>query len=101
MNNEELKQKVERAIGDKFVKWLNRTTGSDFQFDSIGANPPDLLYRDGDKIMPIEVATSYYAEADAKMRWGHARNDPAAPTKSGILDEPDKRLIADINQRIV
>src|SRR4030095_433 len=101
MNNEELKQKVERAIGDEFVKWLNRITGSDFQFDSIGADPPDLGYRDGDNIMPVEVATSYYDEEDAKMRWGHARALLEAPTNSGIVHEEGQRLIADINQRII
>jgi hypothetical protein len=99
--NESLKQKVERAIGDEFVGWFNRATGSEFQFDRIGADPPDLVYRDGDKTMPIEVATSYYHKEDAKMRWKRARKDPTAPTKTGILDNPDQRLITDINQRIV
>ena len=100
--NESLKQKVERAIGDEFVEWLNRTTRSNFQFDGTGANPPDLVYRDGDKVMPVEVATSYYNEEDAVMRWKHARKDRTAPTKwSKPLDEPDQRLIAGINQRIV
>lgn len=100
--NESLKQKVERAIGDKFVDWLNQVTGSEFQFDRIGADPPDLVYRDGDKTMPVEVATSYYHEEDAVMRWKEARKDPTAPMKwSKPLDEPDQRLITDINQRIV
>src|SRR5690348_11677459 len=100
--NEPLKKKVERAIGNNFVEWLNRTTGSDFQFDRIGADPPDLIYCDGDKVMPIEVTTSYYNEEDATDRWEHARRDPAVPTESKIFFvEPDRALIADINQRIV
>jgi hypothetical protein len=99
---ESLKQKVERAIGDQFVKWFNRVTGSEFQFDRPGADPPDLLYRDRDNILPIEVATSYYHEEDAIMRWKHARKDCTAPTKwPKPLDEPDQRLITGINQRIV
>jgi hypothetical protein len=100
--NESLKQKVERAIGDKFGEWFNRATGSEFQFDRIGADPPDLVYRDGDKAMPVEVATSYYHQEDAIMLWKHARNDRTAPMKwSKPLDEPDRRLITDINLRIV
>src|SRR5438874_754255 len=96
-----LKQEVERAIGDEFVKWFNRATGSEFQFDRIGADPPDLIYRDADKTMPVEVAKSYYHEDDAIMRWKHARKDRTAPAKwSKPLDEPDQRLITDINQRI-
>ena len=99
--NEPLKQKVERAIGDEFVEWLNQTTGSDFQFDRIGVDPPDLIYRNGDTVMPVEVTTSYYNEEDATMLWKHARRDPAAPTKwKKPLDEPDQRLIAGINKRI-
>ncbi len=99
--NDSLKQQVERAIGDSFIEWLNRTTGSKFQFERIGADPPDLVYRDGDKTLPVEVATSYYHTEDAIMRWKHARKDPTAPTKwSEPLNEPDQRLIADINKRI-
>ena len=79
--NESLKQEVERAVGDKFVEWLNRATGSEFQFERIGADPPDLVYRDGDKTMPVEVATSYYHKEDAIMRWRHARKDRRAPMK--------------------
>ena len=100
--NEFLKQKVERAIGDEFVEWLNRATGSEFQFGRTGADPPDLVYRDGDKTLPVEVATSYYHEEDAIMLWKHARKDRTAPVKwSKPLDEPDRRLITDINDRIV
>jgi hypothetical protein len=100
--NESLKQKVERAIGDQFVEWLNRATGSEFQFERTGADPPDLLYCDGDKTLPVEVATSYYHEEDAIMRWKHARKDSTAPVKwSKPLDEPDQRLITGINKRIV
>jgi hypothetical protein len=81
---------------------LNRATGSNFQFERIGADPPDLVYRDGDKTLPVEVATSYYHEQDAIIRWKHARKDPTAPEKwSKPLDEPDQRLITDINERIV
>jgi hypothetical protein len=99
--NDSLKQKVERAIGDEFVEWLNRTTGSKFQFERMGADLPDLIYRDGDKTLPVEVGTSYYHTEDAIMRWKHARKDPAAPTKwSEPLKEPDQKLIADINKRI-
>jgi len=100
--NERLKQKVERAIGDKFIEWLNRATGSDFQFERTGADPPDLVYRDGDKTLPVEIAKSYYHEEDAIGLWKHARKDRTAPVKwSEPLDEPDQRLIIDINQRIV
>ncbi len=56
--SESLKREVERAIGDAFVEWLNRATRSYFQFDRIGGDPPDLVYRDGDKTMPVEVTTS-------------------------------------------
>jgi hypothetical protein len=99
--NESLKQKVERAVGDEFVEWLNRTTGSEFQFERTGANPPDLVYRDGNKTLPVEVATSYYNESDAIMRWKFARKDPTAPTKwESPLTNPDQALIADINKRI-
>lgn len=93
--SELLKREVERAIGDAFVEWLNRATRSHFQFDRIGGDPPDLVYRDGDKTMPVEVTTSYYHDDDAIMLWKHARKDRTAPMKwSKPLDEPDQRLQA-------
>ncbi|SRR6266487_3703794 len=97
--NESLKQKVERAVGDAFVEWLNRTTGSEFQFECTGTDPPDLVYRDGDKTLPVEIATSYYDAKDAIARWEYARKDPTAPAK-WPLTNPDQTLIADINNRI-
>jgi len=99
--NDSLRQKVERTVGDEFVEWLNRTTGTEFQFERVGTNPPDLLYRDGDKTLPVEVATSYYNKEDAIMRWKSARKDPTAPTRWGRPPiNPDQALIADINKRI-
>jgi hypothetical protein len=99
--NGSLTRQVERAIGNSFVEWLNQTTGNEFQFDRIGADPPDLIYRDDNKTLPIEIATSYYHKEDVIMRWKHARKDPTAPTEwSEPLEEPDKKLIADINRRI-
>ena len=89
--NESLKQKVERAIGDEFVEWFNRATGSEFHFDHIGADPPDLVHSDSDKTMPVEVATSYYHEEDSIMRWKHTRNPnqsmkPTAPRRCNLSD---------------
>jgi hypothetical protein len=112
MPNNFLKQEVERYIGDDFVKWLNRTSGSKFEFERMGADPPDLIYRDGDKTLPVEATTSYYNEEDAIMRWKHARKDPTAPTRWSDARpqaakppwehrwEPDQKLIAGINKRI-
>src|SRR5262249_22069757 len=99
--NEALKQQVERAVGNDFVEWLNQTTGTKFQFDQIGADPPDLIYRDGNKTLPVEVATSYAYENDAIMRWRIARKDPTAPVMwRSFRTNEDQALIADINKRI-
>ena len=100
-SNESLKQKVERAIGDEFVSWLNRANCSQYQFEHAGADPPDLIYRDGNKTLPIEITTAYYDQKDASMLWGLARKDRTGPVKrSKPLDEPDQRLIASISKRI-
>ena len=101
-SNEPLKQKVERAIGDEFVSWLNKGNCSQFQFERVGADPPDLIYRDGNKTLAIEITTAYYDQEDASMLWRLAREDRTTPVKrSKPFDEPDQRLIGDINKRII
>jgi hypothetical protein len=99
--NESLKQEIERFIGDEFVEWLNRKTGSEFRFKRTGANPPDLVYRDGNKMLPVEVTMSYYNENDAIFRFKIARKDPTAPTRSvSFRTNEHQVLIANINKRI-
>lgn len=97
--SETLKQEVERANGDSFIQWYNQENGTCFVFDQIGADPPDLLYRDGDSVLPVEITTSYYDSNDATMRWKNARNDHTAASRwSGM--NPDQTLVADISNQI-
>jgi len=96
---ERLKQKVERAIGDNFVQWYNEDRGSNFVFEKVGDDPPDLVYRDGAQLLPVEVTTAYYDSAAATMRWKAARRDPSASDHwSG--ENPDQSLVTNVTEQI-
>lgn len=93
----DLKKQHERAVGDAFVRWYNSNKSASFVFQSLGADPPDLVYQDGERMLPLEITTAYYDSTDARMRWGHARNDPRAPNEwSGV--NPDQLLMADVGE---
>lgn len=99
--SQSLKHRVERAIGDEFVSWLNQASGGRFHFERAGADPPDLIYADRDKTLPLEITTAYYDQEDASALWRLARKDPAVPVKRAQpLDKPDRKLIASITKRI-
>lgn len=76
-----LKQKIERGIGDHFIQWYNKKMGSKFEFDRLGADPPDLLYRDREEVLPVEITTEYYDDKDAIFQWKSMRNNMDAPKK--------------------
>jgi hypothetical protein len=63
----------EQAVGEKLVRWLNARDGTAFAFDRRGGEAPDLVYRDGNNYLHIEVVSAYYDPDHAKWLWGHAR----------------------------
>ena len=94
-----LKQQVERGIGEAFVKWYNMTNGTNFVFGQFGADPPDLIYSDGNEVLPLEITTSYYDARVATLEWKLARHDPTAANGwSGI--NFDASLIDALEDRI-
>lgn len=95
-----LKAQHERAVGDRFISWYNAKNATAFAFEERGADPPDLIYRDGGRRLPVEITTAYYDDADAIMRWKSARRDPTASASwSGV--GPDENLASDIGRRLV
>jgi len=89
----------ERAVGDRFILEFNRLEKVDYEFAHRGDPAPDLIYRDGDSRIGIEIVTCYYDSSDAKAKWQNARGLPTAPTRWSGVDF-DQALIADINRHI-
>ena len=94
-----LKQKVEEGVGDHFIQWYNKKMGRKFEFDRLGADPPDLLYRDEEEILPVEITTEYYDDKDARFQWTNMRNNRDAPKEWWGID-CDRTLMKNIKNRI-
>ena len=96
---DEMQEKHERGVGDDFIKWYNIKHSTVFVYHDRGADPPDLIYRDGDQEMLLEITASYYGPEQAKMYWQNARRVADAPSMY-MLQNPDQNLIEDINTRL-
>ena len=97
---ESIRDLHERGVGDAFISWFNAQHGTSYSFAQRGGDPPDVLYRDGSKTLPLEITTAYYDAADARARWKIARHDPDAPTGWSGFDANTK-LIENIRSIIV
>ncbi len=91
-----IQEQHERAVGDAFVDWYNKLTGSSFEYHARGADPPDLIYREGTKELLLEITGGYYDDEHATMLWQNAREVPGAPD-SWSGKSPDQKLIESIN----
>jgi len=91
-----LQEKHERAVGDAFVDWYNRRKGTSFEYYARGADPPDLVYRNGTEELPLEITAAYYDDGHATMLWQDARDSPDAPD-SWKSKSPDEKLITSVN----
>lgn len=97
MDNVQLQH--EKAVGDKFIEWLNARDGSNFSFSSRAGEAPDFVYKDGAKLLRVEIVGAYYDDAHAKLLWGIARDVPNAPN-SWSGKNFDEALLQDIERQI-
>ncbi len=91
----------ERAVGGKFVKWYNALKGTAFGFAGRAGEAPDLIYRDGQRELRMEITDCYYDADDAKVKWQNAREVRNAPTAwSGVnADAALRDCVQDAIQR--
>jgi len=92
--HDDLKKRHERAAGDRFIEAYNRRYRTRFILRE-QRESPDLVYetRRG-KLLGLEVATAYYDEEEAKMRWSLARGQDGGPWGG----RPDESLTQFINR---
>jgi hypothetical protein len=93
---DEIQLRHERAIGDAFVDWYNKRNGTGYQYHDRGADPPDLIYKDGGDELQLEITVAYYDPAHATMLWKNARSLPDAPG-SWSTWSPDAKLAQSIS----
>ena len=94
---DEIQERNERAIGDDFMEWWNSTHGTDYHFAGRPDRAPDLTYKDADATIHLEVAMSYYDDADATFKWLNARGRPDAPASWSGTNMTDN-LVENINR---
>ena len=86
----------DRAVADRFIEWYNSRYGTAYEFYARGAEPPDFVYRDGDREMLLEVTAAYYDATNATMLWQNARGVPGA-AQSWMSQEPDRKLVESVS----
>jgi hypothetical protein len=86
---DQLKKRVEFAVGERFVDWYNLQNGTAFTFAREGETP-DLHYADGVAELNVEITRAYYDEGDAKVAWENARSRADAPQSWSGIDFDDQ-----------
>lgn len=94
-----LQEQHERWVGQQVIEWYNSQHGTSFVFHQRCGVAPDLEYRDGSKLLRVEVVTAYYDTEDAKFRWLTARKRNAPTEWFGV--DFEKNLVRDINSELV
>ena len=93
---DDVKEQHERAVGDVFIAAFNKQEGVQYVFDRMGGEAPDLVYRDGDSEICLEVTGCYYDANHARFVWMNARNLPHAADGWGGVNF-SQALVANIN----
>lgn len=93
-----LKEQDERAVGERFVKWLNTKFGLEYSFIRRAGEAPDLVYALPNKTeLFIEITSAYYANEDAKLIWDGIRSsEDQILTQVGAVRDHDSELVSNI-----
>lgn len=93
-----LKEQDERAIGERFIEWLNTQYGFNYSFSKRAGEAPDLVYALPDKTeLFIEVTSAYYGKEYAQFIWDGVRsNEDNKIVQSSEVKDDDGNLVSDI-----
>lgn len=74
MNNNDLKRQHEKAVAERLINSLSL---EDFVFNKLGNDngEPDVIYRNKNKTIGIEIRSAYLGEGYAMSLWGVARGN--------------------------
>jgi len=104
---DDLKERMERWVGDQFVAWRNDVFGTNFTFSRLGTPPAaDVEYVDGTSILHVEVTGTYNDEDAARFENMNARGLPNAPDgwsslkNDGRVVALDTLFVDSLNQRL-
>lgn len=98
------KRDHEKYIASNLLKSLN----SQYEFDRMGndSGEPDVIFRDTNKTIGVEICLAYYDDSDAKQEWTLARGEREFPTigyelrRNGVITEPDNLICSKIQAEL-
>jgi len=96
---DEYQSKFERTVGDAFINWYNESTGSNYKYCGRPDEAPDLIYKDENTKINLEITSAYYDKRDAHFWWGNLRKSGNAPSGWGG-EQMDEALLKDVSKRI-
>lgn len=95
---DDLKKRWERAIAEAFFSWFNSEQKSTYVFHEVGANPPDVIYKNGAHKLPVEITSAFNSNSQAAALGKWARGS-SAPSGFDAFN-PDTTLIENLNRTI-
>jgi len=89
----------ERDQGDRFIAWFNEQHGTSYLYVGRAGEAPDLLYRDHEVALRLELTEAYADTDEARFKWGLLRRRDNVPSAWAGVD-PEEALARDISERI-
>lgn len=99
MNSNDLKGQVERATARNFIDWYNKENSRKLVL-SKKQEAPDFVYVDEIGEIGIEITTCFYNQYHAALVSKWARGYAVRENRSKLMREPEKELVASINERL-
>ena len=98
------KRDHEKYIATNLIKSLNLA----YDFERMGndKNEPDVIFKDKDKSIGIEICLAYYDNSDARQEWTLARGERQFPSVGyeqrfgGVIVEPDNLICSKIQAEL-
>ncbi len=96
---DQIKEKFEQGVGDRFAEWLSSVSGQTCSFLSRSDPAPDLMYQFRGESLFFEITGAYYDAAHATFLWQSAKGAPDADT-NWVGVNPDQSLVTAIAKRV-
>lgn len=95
-----LKERVEKASGDAFIEWLNRSLSESYEYKGRAGEAPDLVYSNGKAELKIEHTGAYYDTEHAEFLWDGIRNPEIESDEGWLGVNSDASLAEAIKKQI-
>ena len=98
---DEVQQQFERGVAERFFEWLLQQGGPNYSFVRRSFEAPDLVYRNDDVDLGVEITAAYYDRHHAEFLWKNGRGIDNSPVGWHGEGNPHKALAEAIIGRVI